>query len=104
MNKRARTDRREAERKLDKLTRDRRKLFALEAGGSPERPIDVASASVIETKARSLECPRCGPSMRIHGQAARVVAGRVHRIITLKCVQCGEDRVVHYAVVPPLVQ
>lgn len=104
MSKRARTDRREVERKLDKLTRDRRKLFALEPGSSETNPIEVTSASVIDPKARSLECPRCGPRMRVADQAARVVASRVHRILTMRCVQCGEERTVHYAVVPPLMQ
>ena len=104
MTKRGRTERREAERRLDKLTRDRRKLFGLEPGGRADNPIEVVSASVIEPHARALECPRCGPTMRLHEQTSSVVAGRVHRAVTLRCFQCGEERPVHYAIVAPLLQ
>lgn len=104
MTKRARSDRREGERKLDKLTRDRRKLHALEPGSSSDNPIEVVSTSVIEPKVRSFECPRCGPQLRVTDQAARVVAARVHRIMTMRCTQCGETRELHFAVVAPLVQ
>ena len=57
--KRPRTERRERERALDKLARDREKLARLELGGSAERPIELESASQVEPHARSLRCTRC---------------------------------------------
>lgn len=86
------------------LARDRRRLHALEPGGSADHPIEVASASVIEPHARGLDCARCGPMLRIVEQASHVVAGRVMRTVRLRCAHCGDDRVVHYGIVPPLVQ
>ena len=57
--KRERTLRRESARKAERLARNRERLFLLELGGSPERPIDVDSAAVVEIRARGVPCPRC---------------------------------------------
>ena len=48
--KRPRTARRELERDLKKLVRDKERLFKLEPGGSEERPMEVSSAAVIEVR------------------------------------------------------
>ncbi len=79
-------------------------LIAPEAGASGEHPIEVGPASQIDPHARSLECPRCGPRLKIAGETARVIAGRVRRIVELECVQCGERREAHFAIVEPLLQ
>ncbi len=102
--KRARSERREAARRLDKLVRDKKKLIALEPGASADNPIEVRSASVIDTHARSLDCPRCGPHYRIVDQTARVSGALVRRILQLRCARCGEGREVHFVVVEPLLQ
>src|SRR5690349_22506774 len=54
-----RTERRERERAARGLVKDRERLAALEAGGSAERPIEVPSPSVIDSRVRSLRCPQC---------------------------------------------
>jgi hypothetical protein len=104
VTKRPRSERREQARSAEKLVRDRRRLFSLEPGGTVEHPIEVTSASVIETHGRSLECARCGPHLRIVDQSARVLGGLVRRELRLQCSRCGEHRVAHYAVVAPLPQ
>lgn len=104
MAKRPRTDRRAAERAAHKLVESRRKLHGLEPGGTEEHPVEVVSASVIEPHARSLECARCGPELRIVDQVAYVRGALVRRTLTLRCARCGETRVVHYAIVAPLLQ
>jgi hypothetical protein len=92
MVKRARTERRERERALVKLSQDRERLARMEAGGAPERPIEVASASQVEVHARSLGCARCGGEPRVEEHEARVVDGRRLRVVKLVCPACGARR------------
>mgnify|MGYP006208600431 CR=1 FL=1 len=44
---------------------DRELLASLSPGGSRERPIRVASASVVEVRTSALPCPLCGGSYRL---------------------------------------
>ena len=62
---RSRTQRRRAERAAVKDAARRLKLASLEPGGTGERPISVASASVIEPRASSQPCVVCGESVRV---------------------------------------
>ena len=104
MSKRARTQRREAERDARKLAEARRKLAALEAGGSPERPVEVVSASTIEPQAQSTACVVCdAPSMRIdehvvetHGASAD--GGRRLRVVRVRCPRCGDRREIYFRI------
>ena len=41
-------------------------LLELSPGGSRERPIEVASAAVIEPRVANLACPHCGGTYRVH--------------------------------------
>ena len=102
--KRPRSERRASERRQEKLVKDKLKLIALEPGAAAENPIQVGSASVIDTIARSLECARCGPELAIVDQTARVVLARVRRIVELRCKRCGAARTAHFVVAPPLLQ
>lgn len=90
--KRARTIRREAQRAAADLMDKRERLFALETGGSPERPIDVEAASVVEVRAQSVRCPRCDGVHRVAEHAAVVVRGSRLREARLVCRQCGSRR------------
>ncbi len=100
MAKRPRTEKREAARAAEKLASQREKLAALEPGGAPDRPIDVATASVIEPHARSLACLRCGdPGTRVEEHEAREIAGRRLRIVRIGCSQCGARRVLYFRIV-----
>jgi hypothetical protein len=71
---RARTERREREREQAKLVRERDRLARLLPGGSPERPIQVSSASVIEVQAKSIPCPLCGGELRIESAGAIIAS------------------------------
>jgi len=90
--RRARTLRREQERKLSQLAQDRERLFRHEEGGTPERPIDVQAASVVEGHARSVPCPRCGGEHRVEEHAAVTVGGVRLREARLSCQRCGSRR------------
>ncbi len=90
--KRPRTERRERERAAQKLGEAREKLARLEAGGAPERPLDVASASVIEPRVRSEPCLRCNAAVRVDDHRAAVVGQRRLRVVRGKCSHCGAVR------------
>jgi hypothetical protein len=90
--KSARAERRELARTREKLARSREKLWSLETGGSPERPLDVASASVIEPRATSEPCFRCGAYPRQVEHRAETIAGRRLRVVVARCPECGALR------------
>ncbi|HEY6077280.1 MAG TPA: hypothetical protein VIW29_00660 [Polyangiaceae bacterium] len=95
---RARAQRREAQRELTKLHAARERLFALEAGGAPERPLIVVSAAVIESQAESTPCPRCSGKLDLVEHVAltlpRPDAASPSRLreVRLRCRQCGALR------------
>ena len=97
---RARTERREQARALEKVARDREKLARLEAGGSPERPIRLESASQVEVHARSLPCTRCAAEPRVEEHLARVVDEQRLRLVRLACPMCGARREVWFRLDP----
>jgi hypothetical protein len=99
---RERTLRRERERAAEKLARDRDKLARLEAGGSPERPTLLESASQVEVHARALPCVRCGGELRVDEHVAREVGGRRLRLVRLVCPACGTRRDAWFQLAPSL--
>jgi ferredoxin len=92
-------ERRAKARAEEKLGKKREQLAKIEAGGNPERPIDVVSATVVETRAKSMPCPRCLGACRVEEHAAETVEGRRLRIARMQCAQCGARRAVYFRVV-----
>jgi len=70
----------------------RERLFELELGGSPERPLPVTSPAVIEAHAESVSCPRCQAKQEVLEHVAVTVAGVRLREARLRCRQCGTSR------------
>jgi hypothetical protein len=68
---------------------DRELLAALSPGGSRERPIKVASASVVEVRTGALACPLCGGSYRLDEHVAPA-AGL--RRVDVHCRHCSTPR------------
>jgi hypothetical protein len=99
---RPRTDRRVRERAARELARDRQKLALLSVGGTPERPIEVASASVIAVRARGTPCPLCEGSLRLDDESAATRDGRLLHAAHVSCVSCGIARVLWFRVAPSL--
>ncbi len=91
-----RTQRRVDERVARQLVRDREKLAALVPGGSRERPIEVASASVVEVRIGSLACPQCAGEYRV---AEHRSAGGGLRDVDVVCRQCGVPRTLWFRLV-----
>lgn len=87
--KRSRTLRRELERAEKKHLDDRMALSRLEPGGSPERPLEVSTASLVEPTARAMPCPACGGSVRVLDHTAETIAGRRLRVAKVDCARCG---------------
>jgi len=96
-----RTVRREQERAKNRLKEDRERLFALEAGGNPERPIGAASAAVIEGHALGVPCPHCGEKHELLEHSAHVRNGVRLRETKLRCKQCGSERSLWFKIVGP---
>jgi len=70
-------------------------------GGSPERPIDVASASVIEGKARATPCIQCGGDLELRGDRATTTPRGLLREADLRCRVCHAPRTLWFRIVPP---
>jgi predicted Zn finger-like uncharacterized protein len=91
-----RTERRARERAARQLVRDREKLAGLIAGGSAERPIEVSSSAVIETRVRSMPCPQCEGEFAIADHRSM---GQGARAVDVKCRTCGVPRTLWFRIV-----
>jgi hypothetical protein len=99
---RSRTARRVHERDLRKLVRDRETLASLAPGGSPERPIDVPTPSVIEVRARATPCPQCEGELGLDDHAVTMHAGEPLRALAMTCRRCHARRTLWFRIVTPL--
>lgn len=95
--KRARTERRIAERSAVKDAKAGLRLAALEAGGAADRPIVVHTAAVIEPQASSMPCAACGGGARVEEHRAESNL----RVVTVRCAQCGVKRDVYFRIAQP---
>lgn len=95
--KRPRTARRELERDLKKLVRDKERLFRLEAGGSEERPLEVSSAAVIEVRALAMPCVQCDTAQYRIREHVSIAAGL--RRVDVICRNCGAPRSLWFRIV-----
>ena len=93
---RKRTERRERERAARALVRDKEKLAALSPGGSRDRPMQLASASVVETRVRNLACPQCNGHYKI-GEHRAPESGI--REVAVRCQICGVSRVLWFRLI-----
>jgi len=96
---RPRRQQREQQRAFRKTVRQLERLAAELPGGSPERPIDVASASVVETKARAIQCVQCDAiEMELRGDHASSTPRGVLRELAMVCRQCHAARALWFRV------
>jgi hypothetical protein len=97
--RRARTNRRVAERALRKTVAERQRLAAAAPGGSRDHPLVVTSASVVEGQARSTPCVQCGGELQLEKHDAE--AGDL-RVVHLVCRLCHAPRALWFRIEPPL--
>jgi hypothetical protein len=100
--KRSRTERRETERALRKEVVSRERLAATAPGGAPDRPIVVATASVVESIARSTPCVQCGGELDLRDHAAPATAAGKLRRCRLVCRLCHAPRELWFSIEPVL--
>lgn len=72
----------------------------LEPGGTPERPIDVSTAALVEPKARSVACPRCDEVLAVESHDAHTDERGRLREVSLRCRSCGTTRKLWFRIVP----
>jgi hypothetical protein len=75
---------------------DRELLASLSPGGSRERPIRVASASVVEVRTSALPCPLCGGSYRLDEHVS--LAPGLRRV-DVHCRHCSTPRSLWFRIV-----
>ena len=74
------------------------RLAQLSPGGSIDRPIEVASSSVIEGRAQdSIPCPHCGGQYRVI-EHTRPIPQR--RRVDVQCRHCSTPRTLWFRIVP----
>jgi predicted Zn finger-like uncharacterized protein len=93
-----RTQRRARERAARQLVRDREKLAQLSPGGSAQRPIEVASAPVVEIRVRAMTCPQCDGDYKVEDHRS---AGQGVRPVDVRCNRCGVARTLWFRIVAP---
>jgi predicted RNA-binding Zn-ribbon protein involved in translation (DUF1610 family) len=86
----------EAEAREAEHLRSRRE--ARMPGGSPEHPIEVASAAVIEPRATSLPCPRCGSPAHVDEHEVVGLQTQRLRVTRMRCGTCGHRRPLYFLV------
>lgn len=98
----ARAELSERERGLREQILERERAAMLRPGGSPERPIEVASVAVIELRAEAQPCLHCDAHPRIEAHSAEKIADRSLRKLSLRCPRCHASRVLWFALTPSL--
>jgi hypothetical protein len=101
-SRKPRAQRRAEGRRDAKIVRERERLATLEPGGTPQRPIEVVTAALVEPKARSIPCPVCRASVRVADHTACTVDGVPLRLAHVACPMCGHARVVYFVIREPL--
>lgn len=97
---RPRLQRREAERTARKSVRATERLAAALPGASPEQPIEVTSASVVEVRARATPCVQCGGALNVEGdRASSTPRGVVHQL-EVTCRRCHATRSLWFRIAP----
>jgi hypothetical protein len=102
VKKRRRTVRRALERDVKKIEDAREKLAFLSEGGAPERPIEVASASVVEARALALGCARCEGELDLVDHDALRASGEPLRRVRAQCKRCRAAREIWIRIAQPL--
>jgi hypothetical protein len=96
-----RTMRRARARAHEQLVRDIERLAQLEPGGSPGRPLPVASPAVVDVVAAAKPCPLCGGALRLDAHEAEKVDGVRLRVARVTCATCGTRRAFYFSLSQP---
>jgi hypothetical protein len=97
-----RGQRRAAERDAVDRARKRVQMAKEQPGGHPGRPIAVASAAVIEARARAVPCAVCQAALDLDAHEATTHDGLSLRRVRLVCKECHTPRELWFHIEPPL--
>lgn len=98
---RPRRQRRQQERALGKAVRRTERLAADLPGGSRDNPLEVATSSLVEVKARGTTCVHCNGELELRGDRATSTSRGVLREIALVCRLCHAPRTLWFRSAPP---
>jgi hypothetical protein len=101
-SRRPRTERRERERALRREVRERERMAAILPGGSPERPIEVATSAVVEIRAAATPCVQCGGQLTVAEHAAQRHGEETLRVVRAACRRCHAPRSLWFRLAPAL--
>jgi hypothetical protein len=90
--KRPRTLARAAARDARKLVEAKTELAALEIGGSLERPLEVASASLVEARALAGGCLACEGALEVADHRVHHAGAALVREVVVHCRRCSRRR------------
>ena len=93
-----RTAKRERERDVRELIRDREKLAAHARGASLDKAIEVTSAAQIEIRVHAMRCPQCAGDYKIVDHRS---SGQGGRPVDVKCNICGMPRTIWFQIAEP---
>jgi len=71
-------------------------------GATPERPIEVSSASVVESHASGASCVSCESAMVVEDHSVETHEGEPLRVVALHCRRCGAKRSLYVRIVSKL--
>jgi hypothetical protein len=97
-----RAERRALARQHDKLARDLDRLARLEAGGAPDRPLEIVSPALVEVHVRGTPCPLCAGELRLEEHLAETVGLTRLRVAKVACAMCGAKRAIYFKVTSAL--
>lgn len=72
-------------------------------GGSPDRPLVVRSAALVEGRAGDAECAVCGAEVRVADHSVDAAFEPPLRVVTVRCRKCSSERPVYVRVDAPRV-
>jgi hypothetical protein len=96
-----RTARRTRGRVHEALVRDLERLARLAAGGTPERPLVIASPALVDPMVAGMGCPLCEGAFLLEEHAAETHGGDRLRVARVRCVECGTRREVFFRLAAP---
>jgi len=100
--RRPRAARRERERELRREVREREDLAARLPGGSPQRPIEVATPAVVEVRAAATACVQCGGELGVVEHAVERRGDETLRVVRAICRRCHAPRSIYFRLARPL--
>jgi hypothetical protein len=100
--KRPRNARRQVDRAQAAIAHNKDRIARLEPGGSPDWPIAVVSAVLVERRAAEIPCIQCGSTLDVQNHQAKTFGDVRRRVVHAKCMQCSQARDIWFVIAEPI--